>query len=119
MQRREAMSTSLETPVLVITQLVSMVEESIYVLFISIVSISGNTIFKDNSASGSGGGAYAKYRSNVDVSGTTIFNNNLASKYGGGVYAEDRSNVYISGGTTFSKTQLVAGVEDSVHIIAL
>ena len=88
-------------------------------LFISIVSISGNTIFKDNSASGSGGGAYAKYRSNVDVSGTTIFNNNLASKYGGGVYAEDRSNVYISGGTTFSKTQLVVGVEDSVHIIAL
>ena len=66
------------------------------------VSFSGNTSFKENSATLGGGGIYAQYNSDVSFSGNTSFKENSAT-LGGGIYAWYNSDVSFSGSTSFKK----------------
>ena len=72
------------------------------------VSFSGNTSFKENSASSCGGGIYALRNSDVSFSGSTRFKENSAID-GGGIFAWDDSDVSFSGNTSFKENSAVFG----------
>ena len=75
------------------------------------MSFSGNTSFKENSASFDGGGIYASYNSDVSFSGSTSFRENSAifGGGGGGIYTYRNSDVSFSGTGTISDNRAREG----------